>query len=146
MAGKIIRVTMFKLPSKKNQLKFIDLYKVLVATARKVPTYLLIPSPGFLPHLSPTTSRRAKYPSAQDSKPYIISLEAGPTEDDARNQGYTFAAKSEFASLADMKYYDTDCAAHKTLKEAAKGLGVEGFLTVFYEPQVIAQGDVLVKP
>jgi hypothetical protein len=36
MAGKIIRVTMFKLPSKESQQKMIGLYKTLSETARKV--------------------------------------------------------------------------------------------------------------
>jgi hypothetical protein len=36
MAGKIIRITMFKLPSKENQQKMIGLYKTLSETARKV--------------------------------------------------------------------------------------------------------------
>lgn len=37
-----------------------------------------------------------------------------------------------------MKYYDTDCAAHGVLREGAKTLGVEGILTVYYKPEVVA--------
>jgi len=43
MAGKIIRVTMFKMP-RENHAKFAELYKTLSATARKAclqPTYIL---------------------------------------------------------------------------------------------------------
>lgn len=36
MAGKIIRITMFKLPSKDNQQKLVGLYKTMSTTARKV--------------------------------------------------------------------------------------------------------------
>ncbi|KIN01562.1 hypothetical protein OIDMADRAFT_19345 [Oidiodendron maius Zn] len=108
MAGKIIRVTMFKLPSKENQQKMIGLYKVLSETARK------------------------------DGKPYILSLEAGPAYEDARSNGFTFVAKSEFSNLDDMKYYDTDCTAHSTLKNNVKDLGIEGIMTTYYSPGVSA--------
>jgi hypothetical protein len=47
MAGKIIRVTMFKLPSKENQLKLAAFYKTLSETARKV--YVQVPLPGIPP-------------------------------------------------------------------------------------------------
>jgi len=99
---------MFKIPSKENQAKFLDLYRTMSSTAVK------------------------------DAKPYILSLEAGLALEDARNQGYTLVAKSEFKDLDDMKYYDNDCEAHKTLKAGAKSLGVEGVLTVYYPPGVVA--------
>jgi len=47
-------------------------------------------------------------------------------------------AKSEFSNLDDMKYYDTDCAAHSTLKSNVKDLGIEGILTTYYTPGVSA--------
>jgi len=106
MAG-IIRITMFKIPSKANQEKFLDLYRTLSSTAIK------------------------------DGKPYILSLVAGQAIEDARSQGYTLVAKSEFKSLEDMKYYDDGCEAHQTLKAGAKTLGVEGVLTVYYPPAVV---------
>lgn len=37
-----------------------------------------------------------------------------------------------------MRYYDTECAAHQTLKAGNKQLGIEGFMTVFYSPRVVA--------
>jgi hypothetical protein len=36
MTGKIIRITMFKVPLKENQIKLIELYKTLRENARKV--------------------------------------------------------------------------------------------------------------
>ena len=36
MAGKIIRITMFKIPSTDNQVKFLDLYRTMASTATKV--------------------------------------------------------------------------------------------------------------
>jgi len=108
MSGRIIRVTMFKIPLKENQLQMAENYKTLSATASK------------------------------DGKPYILSLHAGPLFEDARSNGFTFAAKSEFASTEDMKYYDDDCEAHKTLKLKAKSLGIEGLMMVYYDPIVVA--------
>jgi len=105
MAG-IIRITMFKIPAKENQAKFLDLYRTLASTAKK------------------------------DGKPYILSLVAGQALEDQRSQGYTLVAKSEFKSLDDMKYYDNECEAHQTLKLGAKSLGVEGIMTVYYPPTV----------
>jgi hypothetical protein len=37
-----------------------------------------------------------------------------------------------------MRYYDTDCESHKTLKASAKDLGVEGVMTAYYTPGVTA--------
>lgn len=77
--------------------------------------------------------------ATKDGKPYILSLHAGPIFEDPRSQGYTFAAKSEFASVEDMKYYDDECEAHKTLKANGKTLGIEGMMMVYYDPIVVAQ-------
>lgn len=100
---------MFKLPSKESQNKLVDLYKTLSTTATK------------------------------NGKPYILTLEAGPLFEDPRSQGFTFASKSEFATKEDMAYYDDECEAHKVLKVGAKDLGVEGIMTIYYDP-VISQG------
>lgn len=69
---------------------------------------------------------------------YILSVEAGPTHPDERDQGYTFVTKSEFSSLGDTKYYDADCEAHSMLKAATKNQGVQGFMIVYYSPAVVA--------
>lgn len=50
--------------------------------------------------------------------------------DDARSNGYTVVARTVFASLEDMKYYDTECAAHKELRKTASGLVTERPLVV----------------
>lgn len=71
----------------------------------------------------------------QDGKPYIVSVNAGPTIEDQRNQGYTLAAVSTFASLDDMKYYDTGCEAHDALKVEARKMH-QGILMVYYESMV----------
>jgi len=108
MSGSIIRVTLFKIPTKESQDQMVENYKTLSRSAVK------------------------------DGKPYILSLQAGPVFDDARSAGFTFVAKSEFKTVEDMKYYDNDCEAHKALKLNAKTLGVEGMMMVYYDPVVVA--------
>ncbi|KAG0645942.1 Fusaristatin A biosynthesis cluster [Hyphodiscus hymeniophilus] len=108
MPGTIIRVTMFKIPSEESRAKLVEYYKTLVTTAVK------------------------------DGAPYIVSLQAGPLIEDPRSAGFTFAAKSEFKTVEDMKYYDEGCEAHQALKEKAKPLGVEGMMMVYYDPVVVA--------
>ncbi|KAI1083680.1 hypothetical protein F5B20DRAFT_528097 [Whalleya microplaca] len=103
MSGKPIhRVTLFKIPSVEDQNKLIELYRTVSATAVK------------------------------DGKPYIKSVVAGPTFDDARNQGYTVVAISVFASVDDMKYYDNECQAHAGLKSVAKTLH-QGVMMAYLE-------------
>ncbi|KAN0119783.1 hypothetical protein V8E51_001991 [Hyaloscypha variabilis] len=104
----IIRITLFKIPVKDNQAKLLDLYRTLASSAKK------------------------------DGKPYILSLVAGQAHEDQRSQGYTVAAKSEFSTLEDMKFYDDSCEAHQTLKAGAKSLGVEGVMTVYFPPAVVS--------
>ena len=118
---------MFKIPAKENQAKLLDLYRTLAASAKKV-----------IPYFFPDRSKKELTHSLQDGKPYILSLVAGQTHEDQRSQGYTVAAKSEFSTLEDMKYYDTDCEAHQTLKAGAKSLGVEGVMTVYFPPAVVS--------
>ncbi|KAL3422269.1 stress responsive a b barrel domain-containing protein [Phlyctema vagabunda] len=104
----VIRVTMFKIPSKTDQETLLKNYTILSQT------------------------------QAKDGKPYILSLEAGSAVDDPRAQGYTIVAKSVFKSMDDLKYYDTECAAHQVLKAGNKKLGIDGFMTVFFSPTVVA--------
>lgn len=49
-------------------------------------------------------------------------MEVSPrqTINDPRNQGFNFVASTTFASMADFKYYDEECEAHKKLKAFAK--------------------------
>ncbi len=126
MAG-IVRITLFKIPAKENQAKLLDLYRTLAASAKKV-----------IPYFFPDRSKGKLTYFLQDGKPYILSLVAGQAHDDQRSQGYTVAAKSEFSTLEDMKYYDTDCEAHQILKAGVKTLGVEGIMTVYFPPAVVS--------
>ena len=62
----------------------------------------------------------------------------GLAEPDARSQGITVVAKTEFASLEDMHYYDDDCPAHKALKEYAKGFKHETKpISIYFKPQIV---------
>jgi hypothetical protein len=101
----IHRVTLFKIPSQEDQARLIDIYRTMPARALK------------------------------DGKPYILSATVGPTYDDARNQGYTLAAISVFASVEDMKYYDDECAAHAELKKVAKTLH-KGAMMVYLQSAI----------
>lgn len=73
----------------------------------------------------------------QNGKPYILSVFAGEAFPDARSQGFTLAAQTNFASKEDMTYYDAECEAHKKLKATA-GKVHEGIMMVYFEPTVIA--------
>lgn len=50
-------------------------------------------------------------------------------------------AKSEFANMDDLKYYDNECKAHQVLKAAAKTLAMEGVMTVYFKPQIVESRD-----
>ncbi|KAB5580367.1 hypothetical protein GE09DRAFT_1212816 [Coniochaeta sp. 2T2.1] len=96
------RVTLFKIPSQEDKTRLTDIYRTMPVRALK------------------------------DGKPYILSATVGPTYDDARNQGYTLAALSTFASVEDMKYYDNECTAHGELKKVAKELH-QGVMMVYFQ-------------
>ncbi|CAK7235789.1 hypothetical protein SEUCBS140593_009399 [Sporothrix eucalyptigena] len=64
----------------------------------------------------------------KDGKP----VAAGPSVDDARNQGYTIAVVSVFRSVEDMEYYDHHCQAHAELKKVAKTLH-KGNMMVYFQ-------------
>lgn len=90
-------------------------------------------------HFSPFQSRSHKGPGnadlnarTQDGKPYIVAAAVGQSFDDPRNKGYNISVKTTFASMEDMKYYDTECEAHKALKAVA-GPVKEDVLTTYYE-------------
>lgn len=67
----------------------------------------------------------------QDGKPYILSVKAGPAFENQRNQGFTVAAISTFASVEDFEYYDTQCQAHLALKAVAKTLN-KGVMMIYF--------------
>lgn len=67
-----------------------------------------------------------------------MNLAVGPAEADPRSQGFTLVSKSEFVTMDDMKYYDDHCPHHQSLKDFAKTLALEGIMTVYFKPQVLA--------
>ncbi|TDZ21066.1 hypothetical protein Cob_v006107 [Colletotrichum orbiculare MAFF 240422] len=109
MADRIHRVTMFKISDEVQRQKLIEQYKLLGSSHKK------------------------------DGKPYILSMVVGPGIDDPRSQGFTIVAKTEFASLEDMRYYDDECAAHGALKTFVKeNLTVGGVMSVYFKPEAVA--------
>ena len=98
----VTRVTLFKIPSAEDQQRLIDLYRTLATKALK------------------------------DGKPYIVSASAGPTFEDARNQGYTLAASTTFATLEDWEYYDEQCSAHGEIKKLARTIH-RGAMMVYFQ-------------
>ncbi|KAL2005706.1 hypothetical protein VTN00DRAFT_10199 [Thermoascus crustaceus] len=93
---------MFKIPNEVDRDRVLEQYKVLAKTAVK------------------------------DGKPYITSITAGPTVPDPRNKGFNLAVKTTFASLEDMRYYDTECEAHRALK-AVVGPVREDTVMAYYQ-------------
>lgn len=65
-------------------------------------------------------------------------MTAGPAEANERSQGYTFVAKSEFASVEDMKFYDDECEVHMELKKTVMSLQLDGKpLMVYLKPKIV---------
>lgn len=61
-------------------------------------------------------------------------MAAGIATDPARSRGYTVVARSEFASLEDMRWYDEQDPAHAALKETARAFNMpEPPLVVYHE-------------
>ncbi|BCS20645.1 Dabb family protein [Aspergillus puulaauensis] len=98
----IERITLFNIPDEAARDRVLEQYKILAKTAVK------------------------------DGKPYILAAAAGPSFPDPRNKGFNLSVKTTFASLEDMKYYDTECEAHKALKAIA-GPAKQDVLTTFFE-------------
>lgn len=69
----------------------------------------------------------------QDGKPYILDIQAYKTISDQRNQGYSIVAWTKFKNEEDMKYYDSECAAHKKLKQSTVGMVEVPPLTMYME-------------
>ncbi|OKL59840.1 hypothetical protein UA08_04774 [Talaromyces atroroseus] len=99
----IERITLFNIPKEEDRLRLVEEYKQLSKTAVK------------------------------DGKPYISNVSFGPGFEDPRSQGYNFGVKTTFATIDDMRYYDTTCEAHKTLKAYVGGVRAGDVLTVYYE-------------
>ncbi|KAL2198545.1 hypothetical protein P885DRAFT_32777 [Corynascus similis CBS 632.67] len=58
-----------------------------------------------------------------DGKPYIADIKVTPLLDHTASQGYTLRARALFASVKDMQYFDSECPAHKALKEHVRKMG-----------------------
>ncbi|KAG4430320.1 hypothetical protein IFR05_014191 [Cadophora sp. M221] len=98
----IQRITLFKIPSPTDEEALLSIYNTMQSSALK------------------------------DGKPYILSVTAGRSLPSQRDQGYTIAVISVFASREDMLYYDEECGAHGKLKAFAKGVH-EGAMMVYFE-------------
>ena len=120
----IERITLFKIPNEEDLNRVLEQYKTLAKTAVKVllPSLLL-----FILLLESNNSD-----ILQDGKPYILSSAVGKSFPDPRNKGFNLSVKTTFASLDDMKYYDSECEAHKALKAVA-GPVREDFLMTYFE-------------
>ncbi|EFQ99577.1 stress responsive A/B barrel domain-containing protein [Nannizzia gypsea CBS 118893] len=81
-------------------------------------TFFNIPNPDDIDVLV-SEYRALKQEAKRDSKPYILSVEAGRTLPDLRTQGYTLAVRTTFRNLDDMNFYDTECETHRRLKKVA---------------------------
>ncbi|KAI8933322.1 hypothetical protein NX059_009946 [Plenodomus lindquistii] len=92
------RVTMFKIPKEEDRSKLLGLYTDMKTKAVKVCTLTI--------------------------EPYILSVEAGTTQQDARAQGFTIAATSVFESEEDLRYYDEGCEAHAELRGFARSVSM----------------------
>ncbi|KAF2874468.1 hypothetical protein BDV95DRAFT_487423 [Massariosphaeria phaeospora] len=88
----IVRLTLFKLPDATAVQETVKRYSTLSQDAIKSHT----------------------------NTPYIRSASASTPYQDPRNQGITLVARTEFASKADMDYFDNECAAHGRIKAAIK--------------------------
>ena len=68
------------------------------------------------------------FPS-QNGKPYILSMQAGPSQGAVLAQGYNFVTKSVFSNADDMKFYEVECEGHQAYKVFLKeNAPVEGIL------------------
>ncbi|KAL3418175.1 hypothetical protein PVAG01_09890 [Phlyctema vagabunda] len=97
----IRRITLFKVPNKEDQKTLIGIYQGMQANALK------------------------------DGEQYILSVDVGQAQEDQRAQGFTVAAVSSFAGIEDMQYYDTECDAHKKLREFVRTVN-QGFCMVYF--------------
>jgi Stress responsive A/B Barrel Domain len=73
----------------------------------------------------------------QNGVPYIVSMQAGPAYGAARDQGYTFVAKSVFQNKEDMEHYETKCEAHQEYKDFLKAnVTLEGLMALYFTPSL----------
>jgi hypothetical protein len=70
-----------------------------------------------------------------------LYLSAGLTDDPARSKGFTVVARTEFASMEDMRFYDEECPAHAALKATARAFGMLEPPLVAYHTDVPMVGE-----
>lgn len=128
----IERITLFKIPNEADRQRVLEQYKVLAKTATKVRVYQPASWPVQSQYILLSQGQKTDNLLCQDGKPYIVSAAVGQSVDDPRNKGFNVSVKTTFASMEDMKYYDTECEAHKALKAVA-GPVKEDILTTYYE-------------
>jgi hypothetical protein len=120
----INRITLFKIPKLEDQDATLEAYRKLAAEQKKV----------FLPMYSRFLGIvQLQLTFHKDGKPYILLCTASKLYDDPRSQGYTICAQTSFASLDDMKYYDEQCEAHKTLKTTVGPKAVAPPITMYMD-------------
>ncbi|KFY14302.1 hypothetical protein V492_02706 [Pseudogymnoascus sp. VKM F-4246] len=92
-------------------------------------------SRGLQPLTTVAKNRLNGHSRSYNGTPYILSMVAGPVEEGLRTEGYTFVNKTEFASMDDMKYYESECPAHGEVKKVLGEITIDGMMTVFFKPQ-----------
>ncbi|KIM92598.1 hypothetical protein OIDMADRAFT_62404 [Oidiodendron maius Zn] len=61
--------------------------------------------------------KKLKQCALKDGKPYILSVKAGRSLEDARNQDYSVVLQTTFDSLEDMQFFDNECQFHVRVKK-----------------------------
>ncbi len=112
----INRITLFKIPKPEDQDATVEAYRKLAAEQKKVCSFSYLRARSTPGGRSSSSAIWLQLTFRQDGKPYILSCTASKLYDDPRSQSYTICAQTSFANLEDMKYYDEQCEAHKTLK------------------------------
>ncbi|KAJ6148806.1 hypothetical protein N7471_000005 [Penicillium samsonianum] len=98
-------------------------------------TFFNIPKPEDIDILL-AEYRHLAQEAKRNSEPYILSVQAGRTLPDLRNNGYTLAVKTTFRNLDDMNFYDSGCEAHKRLKSVAAPLRQGNVFTAYFKDEV----------
>lgn len=123
----IRRVTLFKIPNEDDQQKLLSMYKTMQSRATKVSLTLRF-NTSLARFYIMTLIVGLKF---QDGEPYILSVEAGTTQQDQRAQGYTIVATSTFKNEEDFHYYDKECKTHDELRTYVRTIS-QGFCMVYF--------------
>ncbi|KAF2493368.1 hypothetical protein BU16DRAFT_541068 [Lophium mytilinum] len=133
----VVRLTFFKIPDPADIESVVAAFSTIQIDALKVPALnSLNPVHPLNPLNLLNTLQSLPQPPLtwhQDGKKYIFAASTSKLHEDPRSQGYTVAARIIFHSMADMKYYETECAAHAAIKEAGKGKATDVPLVVYMD-------------